>query len=395
MNDGTDEKKIKKNQVIFAVLIGLLVGAILVTCIVLGFGNGFGFGGSGSSNDNASSMISVSGTHELKGEYQCLTVKTTNDVKLILNNASITCENGPAIYIEESGDVEIVLKGENTISVTTNDDLEGAIHSKEDLVFSGDGSLKLTGNLDGIVSKDTLTFNGGNYTIETGDDAIKGKDNVIINGGVFNLTSSGGDGIKASNDEDTKLGYIKISDGEITIDAANDGIQAETNITIDDGKITIKCGDDAIHANGKLEINGGEISIDAHEGLEATYIILNDGTIDIVATDDGMNAGSKSDLYNVAIEINGGKLTIDMGNGDTDAIDSNGALKITGGTINIKAMSPFDYDGDLTFSGGTLIVNGETVDTITNQFGGDMGGPGMQGGQLNGGQPGMNYGPNH
>ena len=33
-------------------------------------------------------------------------------------------------------------------------DLDGAIYSKADLIFSGDGSLEVTSNYDGIVSKD-------------------------------------------------------------------------------------------------------------------------------------------------------------------------------------------------------------------------------------------------
>ena len=72
-----------------------------------------------------------------------------------------------------------------------------------------------------------------------------------------------------------------------------------------------------------------------------------------------------------------------MGQGDTDGIDSNGNLYINGGTINITANSPFDYDGEAKYNGGTIIVNGEETNTITNQMMG--GGPGGQGEQ-----PGMN-----
>ena len=61
-----------------------------------------------------------------------------------------------------------------------------------------------------------------------------------------------------------------------------------------------------------------------------------------------------------------------MGAGDTDAVDSNGDLVITGGTINITAQSAFDYDGSITHTGGTIIVNGVETDTVTNQM---MGGP--------------------
>ena len=64
-----------------------------------------------------------------------------------------------------------------------------------------------------------------------------------------------------------------------------------------------------------------------------------------------------------------------MGSGDTDAVDSNGNLIITGGTLDITAQSPFDYDGVCQKTGGTLIVNGTETDTISNQMmGGGMGG---------------------
>ena len=62
-----------------------------------------------------------------------------------------------------------------------------------------------------------------------------------------------------------------------------------------------------------------------------------------------------------------------MGSGDTDGIDSNGNLYINGGIIDITANSPFDYDGEAKYNGGTIIVNGTETNTITNQMmGGNM-----------------------
>ncbi|MBR6505476.1 carbohydrate-binding domain-containing protein [Candidatus Saccharibacteria bacterium] len=322
-----NEKYTKIRQIIFAVGVGVLVVIILVVAFLVGIDKSNG------EQDGSSNVISVSGTHELTGSYQCIKVNTLHDVRLILNNAIITCESGPAIYIEESGDVEIVLKGENYISATTTEEFEGAIHSKEDLVLSGEGSLTINSNYDGIVGRDSVVIEGGNYQIIAEYDGIKAKDDLTINGGTFKIQNR----------------------------------------------------DDGIRAKGKVEINGGTFDLDSYEGIEATYILINDGKISIKATDDGMNAGDKSDAYDIMIEINGGELTIDMGAGDTDAIDSNGDLKITGGTIIIVAQSPFDYDGKLTFTGGTVIVNGVEVDEITNQF--------MGGGGMNGGMPGeMNPG---
>ena len=72
-----------------------------------------------------------------------------------------------------------------------------------------------------------------------------------------------------------------------------------------------------------------------------------------------------------------------MGQGDTDAIESNGDLVINGGTLNITAQSPFDYDGTGQLNGGTIIVNGKTTTELTNQFGGGM----MGGNQPQNGNP--------
>ena len=126
-----------------------------------------------------------------------------------------------------------------------------------------------------------------------------------------------------------------------------------------------------------IVINDGTFNINAAEGIEATYIKINDGTINISASDDGINAANKSSAYSIAVEINGGYITIKMGSGDTDAIDSNGNLYINGGTIDITGNSPFDYDGNAEYNGGTIIVNGTETNSITNQF---MGG-GMNGGR--------------
>ena len=107
-------------------------------------------------------------------------------------------------------------------------------------------------------------------------------------------------------------------------------------------------------------------------------------------------ASSKSSAYSICAEFNGGDITIDMGAGDTDAIDSNGDLIINGGTITINAQSPFDYDGTAQKNGGTLIINGTETDSITNQMmGGPQGGmPGSDmGGQMGGGPQGGMGGP--
>ena len=110
--------------------------------------------------------------------------------------------------------------------------------------------------------------------------------------------------------------------------------------------------------------------------MEGTWIQVNDGAVYVAAADDGINASAKSSSYSILAEFNGGYTTIVMGQGDTDAVDSNGDLVINGGTLDITAQSPFDYDYNAEYNGGTIIVNGQETNAITNQM---MGGPGMGG----------------
>ena len=115
-------------------------------------------------------------------------------------------------------------------------------------------------------------------------------------------------------------------------------------------------------------------------------IQINDGKISISASDDGINAARKSSAYTPTVEINGGEITIVMGAGDTDGVDSNGNLIINGGTVNVSGNSCFDCDGTATYNGGTVIVNGQQVDSIPVQMMGGRGGmmDGMMGGMSGG-----------
>ena len=87
---------------------------------------------------------------------------------------------------------------------------------------------------------------------------------------------------------------------------------------------------------------------------------------------------SASDIISsgLNITINGGDLYVEVGSGDTDALDSNGNLTITGGNIQLVGRSAVDFDGIGSFTGGTLIINGQEVSELPNQM---MGGPGGQG----------------
>lgn len=304
-----------------------------------------------------------------------------------------------------SSDDDIIIKN-GIFNIKSVDD---AIRGKDSVVIengvvninSGGDGIKSTNDTDS--SKGYILIKNGTFDITSVNDAIDASTDLEIENGVFNIkTGNGSTGavtknnfgnIKTSNNTESAKGLkadnsIIIKNINITINSSDDGIHSDNTIKIENGTIKINSDDDAIHADGMIEIDDGTIEITAGEGIEATYVKINGGNININASDDGINAGNKSKNYTTTIEINGGNITIKMGGGDTDAIDSNGNIYINGGTIDITGNSPFDYDGEAKYNGGTIIVNGVTTNTITNQMmGGGMGNPGGNmpgGGNMNG-----------
>jgi len=323
-------------------------------------------------------LIDEEGVYVLSGSAADVTVMVEAGdeakVQLVLDNASIVNEDAPAIYVVSADKVFLTLTGDNDLEVTgayETKSLDSVVISKSDLTLNGTGSLTIvSAKGNGITSKDDLKITGGTYTVTTAIDGIEANDSIRIYDGDITVVSQK-DALHSENDKDTSLGYIYIADGTLDITAADDGIQGNAIVQIDGGVITIQT---------------------CTEGIEGTHVQINGGEISIYATDDGINVSQKS-TYAMVMEINGGTLTINMASGDTDALDSNGDLYINGGTINITAVSAFDYTGTGELNGGDVTVNGETVTVLTqSQMGFQMGGGGMGGGNMGGGGGGRGGG---
>lgn len=328
--------------------------------------------------DNKTIDISSEGVYTISGSAENCTVRIDADetakVQLVLDGVDIENEDSPAIYVLSADKVFITTTdSENTLTVSgqfTSDgenNTDAVIYSKDDIVLNGTGTLSITSNYgNGITCKDDMKITGGTYDVRSALDAFEANDTISVCGGDFNI-STNKDGFHCENDE--AEGTVTISGGTFTISGASDGIQA--------------C--------AVLQIDGGVFDITAAEGLEANYIVINDGDITISASDDGINASASSAACETAVVFNGGNINVSVGQGDTDAVDSNGSVYVNGGTISITAqMSSFDYDGTAEFNGGTIIINGQEVSEIPqSMMGGGMRG-GMRGG-MDGGFGGRRF----
>ena len=390
-------------------------------------------------------MIVVEAGEEDKVQLVLAGAELTNE-----NGPAIYVRSADKVFITAAEGTENTISDGADYTLTDGDTtLDAAVFSKDDLTINGAGKLTINGNFKhAVVSKDDLVVTAKDLTVNAANVGLNGKDSVRFSGAAVTVTA-GSDGIRSDNGSDAEKGYVSVVDSTLAIVADKDGIQAETaftaenaeisivsgggsgarstdasesykgvkagvSVTITSGSFTIDSLDDAVHTNGSVlisggsftirsrddgihadelaEIRGGTLDIIAYEGIEATYVLISGGEITIQASDDGINAARKSSAYTPTVEISGGTVTITMGAGDTDGIDSNGNITITGGTVSVTGNSSFDYDGTATLTGGTVYVNGQQVTTLPNQFMGGMGGgPGGMGGF--GGGPGGPGGP--
>ena len=376
--------------------------------------------GNGATVSGSIITISSAGTYRISGELSDgqVFVDTEDEgmVRLILNNASISCSSNAPIYFNKAGKAMIVIADATTNTITDGtsyisdeEDANAAIFSKTNLSIYGDGTLTVKGNYnDGITSKDGLIISSGNISVSSADDGIRGKDYLVIKSGTINI-NAGGDGIISDNEEDVGMGYINIDDGVLNITSGGDAIQAAKDVlinlgeinltsgggsnksinasvsakgiksgvytTIYDGSITVNSADDAIHAGGNIEIYGGTLNLaSGDDGIHADYDLeITGGDINITKSYEGLES------YIGNININDGNIHIvasDDGiniaaGGDTGGGPGGGGksasasgqyvLNIAGGYLVVNAQGDgLDSNDQLTISGGTQLVNGPT-----------------------------------
>ncbi len=269
-------------------------------------------------------------------------------VYLLLSGLTIVNRDRPCIYIGRAGKVYIIPTGDSTLTVREKfrkdpgRKANAVIYSCADLTLRGEALLTVDSPKNGIVCQNTLRIIDGDYAITAGSKAVAADNAIWIAGGDLRLKADT-DGLHAENENDGTRGSIYIGGGRLDIDAGDDGIHGQALVRIDDGIL----------------------SVAADEGIESTWVLINGGVIDIRASGDGINAGQKSDVYRPKIEIRGGTVSVGMDGEDPDALDSNADMLIAGGTVSVTGAG-IDWDGELYFTGGTVIMDGETVSEIPN-----------------------------
>lgn len=384
-------------------------------------------------NDD-SAAITLNKTAEASLIAAAGTTNTVADTKGSSDeNAAVKVKSGASLSISGTGALTVDGNAKNGIkgaadAVISVAEVKLNINAADDGLSCDDelnitgGTLSITAGGDAVkASPDTgdtenpdttslgnVTISGGTLTLSAAEDGIQADGDLTISGGTFHVKTNGGHTTALTDDSASCKGFkagktLTVTGGTLTVDSADDALHAGTDVTISGGTLTLATGDDGVHADNDLVIgtkgasstSTPRINITAsYEGLEGTTVTVYSGDIDVVASNDGVNAasstlGEHSDKY--AISIAGGDLYIDAG---SDGLDSNNDINITGGKVEVygaDAMmdAAIDYDGTFTLSGGTLFGAGMEPSAGTQAYiavgetspsGGMGGGPNGQGG---------------
>ena len=315
-----------------------------------------------------------------------VSVTTSSDITVALNDVNISAESGAAIQVNVSSGAEVTveLNGENTL-------VGGSKHAALESSGTG-GSLIIQDETDAAGS---LTATGGDFAAGIGGAYGGNAGDLVITGGDITAKPGQNSAAIGSGYKGT-AGDITITGG--TIDAQSGSFSTGIgsacrgevgDITIEGGTITAESGQNNAGIGsgyygiaGEITINGGSVKAEASEygaGIgsacygEVGNITINGGTVE--AEGAKMAAGIGSGYYgtNGNIIITGGDVTAYgkyYGAGIGSGYYGEGQdIEITGGTVTAVGGSGagagigsghWSQSGDITITGGTVNATGSS-----------------------------------
>lgn len=333
----------------------------------------------------------------------------------LFSKGDLTINGGGALVV--TGSYRDGISSKDNLKITggtiTVDAVNDALKGR-DCIGIKDGIVTLTAGGDGMQSNNDedqqhgyVSLDGGVVEITAGTDGIQAETDLLIAGGTIDVQSGGGSANSSSkagtagstwgtwgpgaasqggqtavsattaSAKGLKAGTaLVIAGGTISLDCSDDAIHSNGRVDITGGTIALASGDDGVHADASLQIGGGELNVTtSYEGLESAQITVNDGTVHVRCSDDGINVAGGADgsavdgrpgqntsavSSNSCLSINGGYIAVDAGG---DGLDINGAILMTDGTVLINGPiddgnGPLDYLGECTISGGFLVAVG-------------------------------------
>ena len=332
--------------------------------------------------------LTINGSGSLTVTAQYSHGISANDDLVIAGGTITISAVDDAIHVNDS----IRIK-DAAITVTAGDD--GLLTSNEvenGYFYIESGTLDITASGDGVHTTGDITVAGGEINISAGDDGIHSDASVFVQSGTI-LISDCYEGMEAL--------IIDVSGGDVSINCEDDGFNANGGSgdmfggggQMGGGRNDGTFGHGGMHGSGTDEGTTGEMPTPPDMGEEGMTgerptppDMGEEGTTGERPTppdmgEEGMSGGmpagqetdtasgsgqSSADTEDVEtyISISGGNIRIvnEVGQ-DADGLDSNGDIKISGGTIYISLLGTgsncaVDYASE---SGGVAEITGGTI----------------------------------
>lgn len=323
---------------------------------------------------NGSGKLILKGVGEdatgLKVKKQLFIVDTQLEIEAV--NHGIKANEKIWVY---DADIKLNVGGDGMkTDMEATDQTEAAEYAADPeagYIYIENTSLDITSGDDGISANNCLYFaNNENNTVK-----------IVTNGGAPNkVTESSSDNadgkalkaagitlVEGDSETDVPASYeenyaLVITGGNFDLNSNDDAITSKGNLIVSGGNFQIASGDDGLHAEYLTKISGGEITVSkSYEGVEGAAVEITGGVVNVVSTDDGINAANK-DLrnYDFHIYIGGGTITVDA---EGDGVDANGWIKMDGGDLTIYGPTrndngALDADNGFLMNGGNLCAIG-------------------------------------
>ena len=285
---------------------------------------------------------------------------------LIFDGVHITNKTGAALYILEADKVVVTLAAgaDNTLAnggsfvAIDENNIDGAVFSKQDLTFNGTGALTVTSPTDhGIVCKDDLVFTGGTYTVNAASHGLDVNDSVRITAATLTI-DAGKDAIHTENEDDAEKGFVFIDGGHITAEAEGDGIFAGAYMHILDGTIDLLVDGGSENGNKTHSDNFGDFMGGGGGGGRPNrpqgQPPRGAGVVTVAATATDGSTSMKGLKSTGSMRIAGGQITI---NAADDALHTDATMQIDGGTFTLATGDDaLHAETKLTVTAGKITV---------------------------------------
>ena len=310
-------------------------------------------------------IIKEEATYVISGILNGMVVVDAPDtakLQLVFNGVDITSETSAALYVLEADKVFVTLvdgttntlaNGGSFVAIDDNN-IDGALFSKQDLTLNGSGSLTVTSPAGhGIVCKDDLVITGGTYVVNSASHGLDANDSVRIENAALTI-DAGKDAIHCENSDDAEKGFIYISGGTIKAEAEGDGIAASAYMQIESGTIDLLVGGGSENGSKAHSDNFGGFMGGGPGGMGGRPGSMGFGNSQNTTTEE--NSSSMKGLKSAnSMLISGGTITV---NSADDAIHSDVSLTIIGGTFALASGDDAIHAEDtLTVTAGNIDIS--------------------------------------